>query len=160
MFISCAKIHCIQWPCIKFEKLFHFIQSIYFSMRHWFLVIIHVEAVEEPSENKGEGKKMNPLSSLLCMLIIAKESKKVALFSLSRSGVILPSEEKQPISAGESCTLSPCPHSGKKKGNPLVLLQLIRVNYVHSALYPSSGFAHAQPASVATMLSWLCISVF
>lgn len=44
-----------------------------FSMRNWFLVIIHVEPVEDPTENKGEGKKMNPLSSLLSILIIAKE---------------------------------------------------------------------------------------
>lgn len=84
---------------------------------------------------------MNPLSSLLCMLIIAKEIG-IALLVKIRSAF---RRKTACFSRVSHIPCPPAPTLARKKGNLLVLLWLVRVNYGHSALYPSSTLPLPMP---------------
>lgn len=85
---------------------------------------------------------MNPLSSLLCMLIIAKEIG-ITLLVKMRSDTAF----RRKTACFGSVSHVPCPPALTlaKKGN-LLVLQLVRVNYGHSALYRSLTLALPMPS--------------
>lgn len=86
---------------------------------------------------------MNPLSSLLCMLIIAKDIG-ITLLVKIRSDTAF---RRKTACFGRVSDI-PCPPAptlAKKKGN-LLVLQLVRVNDGHSALYLCSTLALPMPS--------------
>lgn len=82
---------------------------------------------------------MNPLSSLLGMLIIAKDIG-ITLLVKIRSDTAFRRRTAYFSRVNHiPCPPAPPPQKKKKKGSILVLLQIIRVNYGHPALCPSSA---------------------
>lgn len=87
---------------------------------------------------------MNPLSSLLCMLIIAKEIGIILLVKIRSDTAFR--RKKTYFSRVSHIPCPPAPTLAKKKGSILVLFHLVRVNYVHFALCPSSTLTLPLPS--------------